>query len=78
MQPNLQHHVSAATTTTTEKKNLSSKHSIYPNCPAPKTEKKHTSTSKQNLDPLLSIQLLLLLLQTTPQKKWVPKPTLKP
>jgi hypothetical protein len=55
-----------------KKQNLSSKHSIYPNCPAPKTEKKHTSTSKQNLDPLLSVQLLLLLLQTTPQKKWVP------
>jgi hypothetical protein len=47
-----------------KKQNLSSKHSIYPNCPAPKTEKKkHTSTSKQNLDPLQqSVQPLLLLL----------------
>jgi hypothetical protein len=33
-----------------KKQNLSSKHSIYPNCPAPKTEKqKNTSTGKQNL-----------------------------
>jgi hypothetical protein len=50
------------TTTTTGKKKISAQNTqSIPIIQHPKLRKENTSSSKQNLDPLLSVQLLLLL-----------------
>jgi hypothetical protein len=62
-----------------KKQNLSSKQSIYPNCPAPKTEKqKHFNQQTKSGPAAKCTTATAAVTQTTPQKKWVPKTTLKP
>ncbi len=82
MQPNLQHHVFCNNNNNNnnrEKKNLSSKHSIYPNYPAPKTEKrKHFKQQTKSGPAAKCTTTTAAVYKQHLRKKWVLKTTLNP